>query len=207
MEDLGAPGGEREQTWYYPGPSDCETCHTPASGTVLGVRTKQLNRDRLYPNAVTDNQLRAWNHIELFASHIGSADQYGRYSDPYDPSEALEARARSYLASNCAHCHQPGVPRSGSFDLRFETATSEMNVVDVPAEFDDLGFPEPFRVKTQDKESSLLWERMRRLDVYRMPPLASSVVDAPAVELVGTWIDQLGSGPAPPPAPTNLSVN
>ena len=51
-----------------------------------------------------------------------------------------------------------------------------MNAVDVLADFDDLGLPEPYRIKTGDRESSILWERMRRLDAYRMPPLASSIV-------------------------------
>jgi hypothetical protein len=30
---------------------------------------------------------------------------------------------------------------------------------------------------------------MRRLDGTRMPPLASGLVDAEAVDLVGAWID------------------
>jgi hypothetical protein len=40
--------GERKQTWHYPGCRECLTCHTPASGHVLGVNTRQLHAgDRL----------------------------------------------------------------------------------------------------------------------------------------------------------------
>jgi hypothetical protein len=37
----------------------------------------------------------------------------------------------------------------------------------------------------------VLWERMRRLDGNRMPPLGTHRVDQPAVDLIGEWIDRL----------------
>ena len=45
------------------------------------------------------------------------------------------------------------------------------------------------RIASGVKESSVLWERIRRLDGTRMPTLGSSLVDAQAEALLGTWID------------------
>jgi hypothetical protein len=56
----------RLQPWYYPSRSDCVTCHTQQTGGFLGLSTRQLNRNLTYPNSVTDNQLRSWNHVGLF---------------------------------------------------------------------------------------------------------------------------------------------
>ena len=55
-----------------------------------------------------------------------------------------------------------------------------------------LGISNALLVKSGTKESSVLWERMRRKDITRMPPVTSHEVDTSAVDMLGRWID---SGP------------
>ena len=62
--------GVRTQTWYYPSQQDCLTCHTANAGYVLGVKTRQLNRDLTYPDGVTDNELCRWMHLDLFDTNF-----------------------------------------------------------------------------------------------------------------------------------------
>lgn len=183
--------GTRTQTWNYPSRAACLSCHTEAAGRVLGVRTRQLHRDFDYP-AATDDQLRSWNHIGLFRIDIGDAGAYEAYPDPADPAASLDAKARAYLAVNCAVCHLPGGPAPLDLDLRWGTPTPSMHAVGVVPVGGDLGLANAQRIRATVKESSVLWERMRRLDGNRMPPLGSGVVDAAGLSLIGEWID---SGP------------
>jgi len=188
VPDPTAPGGTRTQTWTFPSRTDCLQCHTEAAGRVLGVRTRQLNRDFAY-EARMDNQLRAWNHIRLFSTDIGDHAAYEALPDPADPAAPVETRARAYLDVNCAFCHRPGGPTPATIDLRYGIAVAQMGVYDVAPEHGDLGLANARIVAPGSKESSTLWERMRRLDETRMPPLASLVVDQAGVDLIGTWID------------------
>jgi len=182
---LDLPGGA--QDWTFPSRADCTTCHNPAAGFVLGVRTEQLNRTFPY-RLKDDNQLRAWNHIGLFDRDIGESARYPALADPYG-SGSVEARARAYLQANCASCHVPAGPTPDNMDLRSGTAEAAMNLFDVAPSDGSLGLPDERRAVAGVKESSTLWERMRRRDSYGMPPIGSHRVDEAGVALIGAWID------------------
>lgn len=186
--DPAAPGGQRMQTWTYPSRQDCLTCHTAVNGRILGMRTRQLNRSIAY-GSIVDNQLRSFNNIGLFTGNIGDVAQYEAYPEPDNSNEPVEDRARAYLASNCAHCHQPGSTAPGNLDFRFGAPVGTLNLVGVRPNAGSLGIADPFLIKAGDKDSSLVWERMRRLDNNRMPPLGSEIVDQEALDLIGRWID------------------
>lgn len=189
VEDPLAPGGQRQQTWEFPSRAQCLLCHTEAAGRVLGVRTSQLNGDFDYAGT-TDNQLRAWNHIGLFDVDLGDPAAYGVLPDPDDTGRPLPERARSYLDANCAGCHRPGGPVPIGIDLRYTVPLAGAGLVDVRPNQGDLGLADAYRIRPGSKESSVLWERLRRLDGTRMPELGSNRVDQPAVDLIGMWIDQ-----------------
>jgi len=182
-------GGSRSVTYEFPGRAACLGCHTVAAGRVLGARSAQLNRERLYGNGVIDNQLRSFDHIGLFTAPIGDPAQYPRLANPRDTSASLAARARAYLDSNCAQCHRPGGPTPVEMDLRAEVPIGNTNTVDVPPTQGNLGVADARRIAAGNKAASLLWLRMRRLDEHRMPPLASHLIDGRGVRLIGDWID------------------
>ena len=154
-------------------------CHTQASGYVLGVSTNQSHRR---------NQLQTWNQMGLFQTDIG-AGPFLALAAVTDGTRSLAERARSYLHSNCANCHQPGGTTAMDMDLRY--SATNMNVINVPATAGDLGLTNPARVRPGSAASSVLVERMRRTDSSRMPPLGSELPDEEAIQVLQQWINGL----------------
>jgi uncharacterized repeat protein (TIGR03806 family) len=184
-------GGTRIQRWFYPGRQDCLTCHTPASGGVLGVKTRQLNGDFTYPNHVTDNQLRAWNHIGLFDAKLDEREipHFARLVAVTDTKASLQWRVRSYLDANCSQCHRPGGAEA-FFDARVDTPLAKQNIVNGPVE-NPLGITGAKIIAPGDAGKSILLHRVNLAGNLQMPPLAKNVVDRNAVAVIARWIDSL----------------
>jgi len=195
-----ADGSVHQQTWYYPSPKDCLTCHTATAGFVLGVKARQLNRDIQYASGMTENQLRAWNRRGLFKQPLSEQElaQIPTLAAADDPSRSVEDRARSYLDANCSHCHRPG-GNVASFDARYETPLPKQFLIDGPVLIDE-GIDKPRVISPHDVWRSIAYMRVNTNTEIRMPPLARETIDAKGVQLLNEWITSLpGRAVVPPP--------
>ena len=183
----------------YPSRGNCQQCHTPAAGYVLGVQTGQLaGHDE-------EDPLRHLEETGWLSEPLPESLEVFRWPTPLDESESLERRARSYLAANCSHCHQPGGPTASAMDLRFEIPLNLMGVCDIPSAYGDLGLEDLHIVEPGSPDTSVMVLRMENTDVYRMPPLASHVVDVDGVQVVRQWIQSLSTCPNPT-SPVDIEV-
>ena len=168
------------QRWDFPSSSDCNRCHTPGYGELLGVRTRQIPRATLAD----------WNARGLFDRDIGDPNALPMHPGP---SGAPTEVARAYLDVNCAPCHHPGGPAPVPVDMRVGTPLADTGLL---AEAEDkTGSTAESRIAAGDHAHSAIWARMTRRGDKAMPPLASTVVDSAGARLVAQWIDAL---PAPP---------
>ncbi len=191
--------GVRTQPWYYPSRQDCLTCHTANAGYVLGVKTRQLNRDFSYPSGVADNELRVWNRLGLFDTNLDGSDleklpQLARLDDP---TRSLEDRARSYLDANCAQCHRPR-GTVAYFDARYDTPLARQHLINGPVLIDER-IENARIIAPNDIWRSLLYMRADTTEPFKMPPLARNTVDEPGMKLLRQWIESLPGPPVLPP--------
>ena len=180
--------GSRTQKWFFPGRQDCLTCHTTVSGGVLGVKTRQLNGDFKYPDGITDNQLRVWNHLGLFDRPIIEKTIFlmPRLVSMNDTHASLNMRIRSYLDANCSQCHRPGGAEA-FFDARFVTPLKLQNIINGPVG-NQMGIAGARVVVPGNTNKSMLFRRISILGENQMPPIARNVVDTNAVAAFAKWI-------------------
>ena len=119
--------------------------------------------------------------VDDYATHTSSAGA---------TAGQLDAAARSYLAVNCAACHRSG-GSAPSMDLRAGVALEDTATLNVTPTAGDLGISGAFLITPGMQATSIVPERMKRLDGNRMPPIASHLVDTEGVSLIGEWIDSL----------------
>ena len=192
--------GVRTQLWYYPSRADCLVCHNANAGGVMGVKTRQINRDLTYPTGITDNQLRTWNHLGLFKPAFAEEDiaQFKSLARADDTTRSLEDRARSFLDANCAQCHRPG-GTVATFDARYDTPLAKQALIEGPVLLNE-GIDHPWIISPRDIWRSILYMRASAADALKMPPLAHLQVDTNSMTLLRAWINSM-PGPnvlAPP---------
>jgi len=188
-------GAKRQQAWYYPSPDDCLTCHTRAANFVLGVKTRQINRQVVSAGTrVTENQLSAWSRLGLFKGRLKESElqSFDRLVPITVKNAPLQDRVRSYLDSNCSHCHRPG----GSpvlWDARFDTPLSGQGIINGPAYF-HMEVADAKVVVPNDLSRSILYQRLNTAEAKKMPPLGRNTIDETAVATVAEWIWNSSAG-------------
>ena len=183
------------QDWIFPDEAACLECHTAAAGVALGPETSQLNRDFTYPSTGrTHGQLETLDVVSMFSSPLqGDPATLPSMPDPSDVGANPAQRARAYLHSNCANCHQPGGPTPVDLDLRYTTSLADMNACNIVPTADDLGLPMARIIAPGNASRSVLVERMRLRDGNGMPPLGSTTDDVEGWLIVTGWINSLAS--------------
>ena len=180
------------QTWRYPSGGECAHCHTSAANFSLGLEMKQLNRDYTDPaTGVTGNQLRMLDDKGVFIRPIRDRDLEERLPGLEDISATFEERSRSYLHSNCSHCHRPGGTTQATLDFRFNSSLASTNTCNQPPIQSDFDLVDPAIISPGDASNSILLKRLEAEDERRMPPVGVNIVHQDAIHTITDWVNQL----------------
>lgn len=155
-------------------------------GAALGLKSKALDQ-YVVGRTEAEGQRAAAKSTQLALA----PEKLLRLVDPYDPGADLTARARSYLHSNCAHCHVEAGGGNAQFNIDFATLLSKTKLVDVPPSHGALNVKDARLIAPGSPERSILLTRVGKRGTGQMPPLATSRVDHEAVEMLREWIKQL----------------
>ena len=197
VRDPDSETGQREQIWHFPSRTECMVCHSRAAGYVLGLSTAQMNRVHDY-GTTRANQLTTLEHLGVFKGQDPDSgrlpkpiESLERLTDPADLNASVESRIRSYLHSNCAHCHVEAGGGNAAMELGWRTPTEKARIVDANPLHERFGIANAKLIAPGSPESSVLRKRLTIRGRGQMPPLATSRIDQSAVELLDSWIRSL----------------
>jgi uncharacterized repeat protein (TIGR03806 family) len=118
-------------------------------------------------------------------------ERYRKLADPYDAKADLDRRARSYLHANCAMCHVEAGGGNAQMELEHNVRPEKMRIFDVKPVHSTFGLPDARLVAPGAPERSVLLHRVGHRGAGHMPPLATSLVDRAAVEMLREWVKQM----------------
>jgi len=182
-----------EFAYLVPNENQCASCHADNATTKtirpLGPRVEQLMQP--YQSGGVQNQLAMWEQTGLVDDLPSGLTGWANWKDDTRP---FNDRARAYLASNCAHCHNPVGPADTSgLDLSYEqTSDVALGKCKLPIAAGSGTGGRRFDIAPGAPEDSILVHRMETTDPgAMMPELGRALVHSEAVTLMENWIAQM----------------
>lgn len=208
--------------YSIPHVNQCGTCHANddqvAGKAPIGLKVRLMNRPMDYGSGPV-NQLQHWVSAGMLSgapaltvdgSHVATnalrAPRFNVPNDSYNiPSTETarldqlsaaekdkEYRARAWLETNCAHCHnQKGIAQStGVFFDMFRTININYGICKSPTTAGSSSGGHQYDIVPGSAATSIASFRVHQADPStQMPPLARSVVHAEGVAVFDDWID------------------
>ncbi|PHQ34333.1 sugar dehydrogenase [Rhodopirellula bahusiensis] len=160
----------------------CITCHNVANPGAASLVPENL-RDEAGPGS--------WNELAHAGFLVSAKSKPGfEMVDPSDEDQPLEQRARSYLHSNCAHCHRPAGGATSKMDLRHNRPLDQTALRDVPAAQGDFGLgADTCVVLPGHPERSALVYRVATGGPGKMPRVGCTTVDLAGAAMLWDWVE------------------
>lgn len=197
MRYTGADGAPVEQPYVVPNTNQCASCHARDQDdhlNLLGFTGFQLDR-AVIRDGESVSQLQWLSDQGVFTAPRAAAEA-APLVDPYGDAP-VEARARSWLHANCAHCHRPGGKggRSGLVLLAHEMDLHKVGLCKSPVAAGSGTGGRRFDIVPGEPARSIMIYRMRSTDPdEKMPEIPNLQIDEPGVQVVEAWIEAMTPG-------------
>ncbi len=180
--------------YVIPNQNQCKGCHNSNDQLMpIGPSVSQLNGNLKYATG-KENQLKYWNKHGMMQNlpSFASIPKTAVWNDPL--SGDLNARARAYLAINCAHCHRREGPAqtSGLYLTESETDITALGINKPPVAAGQGSGGRLVDIHSGDANASILWYRMQTNNPgERMPELGRSLAHQEGIALIKEWINKM----------------
>ena len=187
-------GNKQQVRYLVPNLNQCKGCHNTKDKLLpIGPTVSQLNRNYTYASG-RKNQLEYWKQSGMIRNLPGRSaiPRTAVWNDP--ATGDLNARARAYLAINCAHCHSREGPAqtSGLYLGEDEQDSTAIGINKSPVAAGKGSGGRMVDILPGDANASITWYRMQTHESgERMPELGRTSVHKEGVALIQDWINKM----------------
>jgi len=186
-------GSTRNALYIIPNDNECKGCHELKEEMVLiGPKARLLNKNFDFING-TNNQLKKWSELGLLDG-LPPMTNVPKTALFNNDEASLEAKARTYLDINCAHCHNADGPANNtSLFLNYEqTDSTHLGKCKSPVAAGSGSGGLEYALVPGSADKSIMIYRLNSLELdVSMPELGRSVIHQEGLQLLTDWIDAL----------------
>lgn len=185
------PEGRQRYTYRFHSRAECLRCHNAWADFALSFNPQQLvEPDRFVEAGCFDARFMKSSPARLVS--------------PHDDTAPLEARARSWLHTNCAACHREHGGGSVPLMVNAERATDQIRAVDEKPTRGDFSISDARVIAPGLPGSSVLLHRIAKSGSGRMPLIGPHEVDTRGLQLLALWVRSLAPDQSPPDDPKDV---
>lgn len=186
-------GSEHTNAYIVPNANQCKGCHGN-NNEPIGPKPRNLLKSPEAREAT--NWLANWQQLGLIKQLTSTSAVQILPTWDVPGTGTLDQRARAWLDTNCAHCHNPtGPARQSGLDLRFtQDDPAKRGVMKMPVAAGRGSGGRLYDIVPGKPDESVLIFRLESTEPgIMMPELPRRLVDAEGVKLIREWISSLGS--------------
>jgi uncharacterized repeat protein (TIGR03806 family) len=174
--------------------NQCKSCHNyNGAFQPIGPKIKQLNNTLSYKNGKAQNQLEKWTQMGYLKGYSPQTS-YPSLVSMTDSKATKDQKARSYLDTNCGHCHNPaGTASTSGLHLNVEEKDPfHYGVLKSPVAAGMGAGQLKYAINPGHGQESIIHYRMNSLHPgVMMPEIGRVSIHKEGVALIKDWIDSM----------------
>lgn len=135
-----------------------------------------------------DGQVDWFRELELVDDVFVQGADSQPLTNPCDDDEPLELRARSWLHSNCSHCHKVSGGSGLTAQMNAAVSTDGLELVGYDPKRGYFGLGDAPQIEPGNPYRSILYYRIATKGAGHMPMIGMPTVDHEGVRVVHDWI-------------------
>jgi mono/diheme cytochrome c family protein len=135
-----------------------------------------------------DGQLKKFHGLGIVDDVFVEIAKAQPLTDPLDETQPIELRARSWIHSNCSHCHKVSGGSGLTSQMNTAVPTSSMELINFQPNKGYFGLEGAPQIDPGNPYNSILYYRIATRAAGHMPMFGARTLDKSGVQIIHDWI-------------------